>query len=133
MMVMMYDIACQYVIRLPRRLEVQFSPEIVQEFRSIKSAKLPQKLVAGIGKFHEPMHVKECRPFNSLHKLPGVGDNFGENAEQNWSYTEGTSAATKEMSPGHRHDAMNDLYGDLNSQLVHGMGMLLLCRRRDGC
>ena len=133
MMVMMYDIACQYVIRLPRRLEVQFSPEIVQEFRSIKSAKLPQKLVAGIGKFQEPMHIKECRPFNSLHKLPGVGDNFGENAEQNWSYTEGTSAATKEMSPGHRHDAMNDLYGDLNSQLVHGMGMLLLCRRRDGC
>ena len=121
MMVMMYDIACQYVIRPPRRLEHQFSPEAIKGFKSIDSAQLPEKLVAGIGKYHEPMHVKECRPYNSLHKLPGVGDNFGENAEQNWSYTEGTSAATKEMSPGHRHDAMNDLYGDLNYQLVHGM------------
>ncbi|EJF55675.1 hypothetical protein DICSQDRAFT_184244 [Dichomitus squalens LYAD-421 SS1] len=121
MMVMMYDIACQYVVKLPRRIEDQFSPEKVKDFKSIDSARLPEKFVAGIGKYHEPMHTAECRPFNSLHKLPGVGDDFGENAEQKWAQIEGATAATKEMSAGHRHDIMNDLNSDENAQLVHGM------------
>ena len=117
-----YDINCQYVKKLSRRLRDQFAPDKIQAFKSIESADLPEVLVAGIGKYHAPMHTAECRPFFSLNNLPGAGDNFGENAEQKWADIEGISRATKEMAPGHRHDRLNNQNSDANTKLVHGMG-----------
>ena len=117
-----YDINCQYIKKLPRRLKDQFAPDKLQAFKSIQTAELPPVVVAGIGKYHAPMHTAECRPFFSLNNLPGAGDNFGENAEQKWADIEGISRATKEMAPGHRHDRLNNQNSDANTKLVHGMG-----------
>ncbi|KAI1787177.1 hypothetical protein LXA43DRAFT_896623 [Ganoderma leucocontextum] len=121
MLIMMYDINCQYIKNLSRRLLDQFSDDKIKTFKSIQSADLPDCIVAGIGKYHAPMHTPECRPFFSLNNLPGVGDTFGENAEQKWADIEGISRATKEMAPGHRHDKLNDQNSDANAKLVHGM------------
>ena len=119
---MMYDINCQYIKKFGRRIQDQFAPATRQEFKSIKSAELPQTIVARIGKYHAPMHTPECRPFHSLNNLPGAADSFGENAEQKWADIEGITRATKEMSAGHRHDKINDHNSDTNTRLVHGMG-----------
>ncbi|KAI1788225.1 hypothetical protein LXA43DRAFT_895044 [Ganoderma leucocontextum] len=121
-----YDINCQYIKNLPCRLIAQFPSEQIKPFKSIQSAELPEHVVAGIGKYHAPMHTAECRPFFSLNNLPGAGDNFGENAEQKWADIEGISRATKEMAPGHRHDRLNDQNSDANTKLVHGMVDYLL-------
>ncbi|KAI1782668.1 hypothetical protein LXA43DRAFT_1103603 [Ganoderma leucocontextum] len=116
-----YDINCQYIKKIGRRLNDQFAPQKIESYKSIQSADLPKHIVAGIGKYHAPMHTAECRPFFSLHNLPGAADSFGENAEQKWADIEGISRATKEMAPGHRHDMLNNKNSDANTKLVHGM------------
>ncbi|KAI1791116.1 hypothetical protein LXA43DRAFT_872705, partial [Ganoderma leucocontextum] len=121
MLVMMYDINCQYIKNFFRRILEQFAADKRKAFKSIQSADMPQTIVAGIGKYHAPMHTAECRPFHSLNNLPGAADSFGENAEQKWADIEGITRATKEMSAGHRHDKINDHNSDTNTRLVHGM------------
>lgn len=125
MLVIMYDINCQYIKNYFRRIRDQFSVEKQQAFKSIKSADMPPKVVAGIGKYHAPMHTADCRPFHSLNNLPGAADSFGENAEQKWADIEGITRATKEMSAGNRHDKINDHNSHTNTRLVHGMGKSL--------
>ncbi|PIL25723.1 hypothetical protein GSI_11473 [Ganoderma sinense ZZ0214-1] len=120
-LVMMYDINCQYIKKFSQRIQDQFAPAKRQTFKSIKCADLPPTIVAGIGKYHAPMHTADCRPFHSLNNLPGAADSFGENAEQKWADIEGITRATKEMSAGHRHDKINDHNSDTNTRLVHGM------------
>lgn len=132
MLMSSYDINCQYIKKLSRCLKDQFAPDKIKSFKSIESAELPEHIVAGIGKYHAPMHTPECRPFFSLNNLPGMGDNFSENAEQKWVEIEGISRATKEMSPGHRHDCLNNQNGDGNTRLVHGMGELFHHRNDTG-
>ena len=73
------------------------------------------------------MHTAECRPFFSLNNLAGAGDTFGKNAEQKWADIEGIARSTKEMSPGHRHDVINDQNSDGNTKLVNGMGLYRTC------
>ncbi|PIL28189.1 hypothetical protein GSI_09726 [Ganoderma sinense ZZ0214-1] len=121
MLLASYDINCQYIKKLARRLQDQFSLEKTKSFKSIQSGTLPKRVVAGIGKYHAPMHTADCRPFHSLNNLPGAGDTFGENAEQKWADIEGISRATKEMAAGHRHDKVNDQNSDANTKLVHSM------------
>lgn len=125
MLMSSYDINCQYIKKLARRVHDQFSLEKIKTFKSIDSGELPKRVVAGIGKYHAPMHTADCRPFHSLHNLPGAGDTFGENAEQKWADIEGISRSTKEMAAGHRHDKVNDQNSDANTKLVHGMGKSL--------
>ncbi len=117
-----YNINCQYIKKLSCRLKDQFAPDKLKYFKSIETAEILPEVVAGIGKYHAPMHTPDCRPFFSLNNLPGAGDNFGENAEQKWAEIEGIQRATKEMAAGHRHDRLNDQNSDANTKLVHGMG-----------
>ncbi|KAI1781959.1 hypothetical protein LXA43DRAFT_977822 [Ganoderma leucocontextum] len=126
MLMSSYDINCQYIKKLARRLQDQFALQKIQSFKSIDTGELPKRVVAGIGKYHAPMHTAECRPFHSLNNLPGAGDTFGENAEQKWADIEGISRSTKEMAAGHRHDKVNDQNSDVNTKLVHGMGKSLI-------
>lgn len=122
LVVVAYDIMCQYVIHLRVRLDKEFTPEMIGELKSIATAELPE-IVAGIGKYHEHGHRRECRPNFSLHYLPGVGMFDGETCERNWGITEPLARRTKEMSPGHRHDILNDHYSDQHVGRVHGMSM----------
>lgn len=116
-----YDIYCQYIIHFRERLEVEFTPEMLDELESIKDPNLPA-IVAAVGKYHLSMHKPACRPFFSLHNLPGACMDCGETCERLWGITNAVSRRTKEMSAGYRQDALNDLYGDHNVRRVHGLG-----------
>ena len=122
MIVLMYDVGCQYIKKFGHRLKDLFSPEKILTYNSIESTDLPEHLIAGIGKYHTPMHTADCCPFFSLNNLPGAADFFGKNVEQKWAEIEGISRATKEMAPGHQHNKLNNQNSDANTKLVHGMG-----------
>ena len=124
MLMMMYNINCQYIKKFFCCIRDQFALKKRQAFKSIHSTDVLPKIVVGIGKYHVPMHTAKCRPFHSLNHLPGAADSFGENAEQKWANIEGITQATKEMSTGHHHDKINDHNSHTNTRLVHGMGKL---------
>lgn len=115
-----YDIHCQYIRNLQKRLKDQFGV-VLDELDSIVSAELPE-IVAAVGKYHLCMHKGECRTRHSLHFLPGSCMTDGEMLERIWVVTNGVARRTKEMSAGHRHDILNDHYSDLNVRRVHSMG-----------
>ena len=50
----------------------------------------------------------------------------GEAAERIWAILNHLASRTKEMSPGHRHDVMNDFYSDMNVRRLHSMGETVL-------
>ncbi|KAI0356813.1 hypothetical protein OH77DRAFT_1533775 [Trametes cingulata] len=111
-----YDIACQYMRNLRKRLKNEFGV-CVEELDSVEHAELPE-IVAAVGKYHLAMHKGECRYKHSLHFLPGSAMDDGEPLERVWAITNTVGRRTKEMSAGHRHDVLNDLYSDLNTRRV---------------
>lgn len=61
----------------------------------------------------------------SFNWLPGVAMTDGEAPERIWAILNGLASRTQEMSSGHRHDIINDFYGDWNVRRVHGIGLSL--------
>ncbi|TBU45985.1 hypothetical protein BD309DRAFT_989187 [Dichomitus squalens] len=113
-----YDIHCQYIIHLRERLETEFPKEMLDELESIDDPDVPT-IIAAVGKYHLSMHKPACRPYFSLHHLPGSCMDCGETCERLWGIISGVSRRTKEMSSGHRHDALNDLFSDHNVRRIH--------------
>lgn len=60
MLMSTYDINCQYIKKLMRCLQAQFSVTKTKSFQSIMSGQLPKQIIASIGKYHAPMHTAEC-------------------------------------------------------------------------
>lgn len=124
LLIAMYDIICQYIINLDKRLTAEFTDEMIEELESIISAALPQ-IHAGVGKYHLAMHTKECQKKFSLHLLPGACMDDGEWDERHWGIISPLSRRLKEMSVGHREDTLNDLTDDQNVQRIHKMSEYL--------
>ncbi len=116
-----YDIWCQYVIRLAIRIDEEFSPEMLAELESITSADFPQ-IIGGVGKYHLSMHTKTCREKFSMNHLPCACMDDGENCERLWGVVNAMARRTKEMSAGHRHDVLNDLFYHQNVRRMHSIG-----------
>lgn len=116
-----YDIFCQYIIRLGIRLDEEFPEETLAELESIKSADLPQ-IVGGVGKYHMSMHTQTCREKFSMNTMPCACMNNGETCERLWGLINAVSRRTKEMTAGHRHDVLNDLFYQENVRRTHSMG-----------
>lgn len=114
-----YDINCQYRKKFCTR--IQDIQERFPHLSSIRALYFPWTLPA-IGKFHAPAHTSSCRCKYSYNYLPGVGMTDGEAAERIWAILNHLASRTKEMSPGHRHDVMNDFYSDMNVRRLHGIG-----------
>ncbi|KAI0372513.1 hypothetical protein BV20DRAFT_1034578 [Pilatotrama ljubarskyi] len=111
-----YDIACQYMRNLRKRLKNEFG-SCVEELDSIAHAELPE-IVGTVGKYHLAMHKGECQYKHSLHYLPGSAMDDGEPLERVWAITNRVGRRTKEMSARHCHDILNDFYLDLNTRRV---------------
>ncbi|KAI1786196.1 hypothetical protein LXA43DRAFT_898439, partial [Ganoderma leucocontextum] len=126
-----YDIICQYIINFWTRLGREFTEKMVQDLVSIISAELPN-IRAGVGKYHLPMHTKECQKKFSLHLLPGACMDDGEWDERHWGIISPLSRRLKEMSVGHREDTMNDISNDQNVQRIHGMVTFLKKKHERG-
>ncbi len=114
-----YDINCQYRINFAMRMK-KFREKFAG-LSTIKHTEFPPTLI-GIGKFHLPAHIPSCRFKHSFNYLPGVGMTDGEALERIWSILNALAARAKEMTSGHRHDFLNDMYNDMNIRRLCGLG-----------
>ncbi|KAI0699067.1 hypothetical protein C8T65DRAFT_581590, partial [Cerioporus squamosus] len=125
--VMIYDIMCQYIIRFKIRIDEEFTPDMIKDLESIVSTDFPD-IIAGVGKYHLSMHTQGCREKFSMHHLPCACIDDGETCERLWGVISAMSRRTKEMSAGHRHDVLNDLFYDQNVRKMHRMVSFLLSK-----
>ncbi|KAJ7036476.1 hypothetical protein C8F04DRAFT_954001 [Mycena alexandri] len=95
-----YDIACQWQIHLPERLEKM--PEHLQLDLALIT------LLFALPVWHASAHEESCQNQNSLTYLEGVGRTDGEGIERTWSVLNPIAWATKEMAKGARADAIED-------------------------
>lgn len=118
-----YDIACQWFINLYRRIEEQWPEEIKPrpDFR----------FNPAIPKLHEPMHGSVGHEVYSFNYIPGVGETDGECIERIWSPHNALGNSTKTMGPGSRHDILDDHFGFWNWQKYISQGKTLLRRYKN--
>ncbi|KIJ48891.1 hypothetical protein M422DRAFT_162008, partial [Sphaerobolus stellatus SS14] len=77
-------------------------------------------------KFHLPGHGAECQT-RYLHNLAvKVGCTDGECVECGWVVMNPVANATKEMSPGHCKDTLEDHWGSVNWMKTVELGSLSL-------
>lgn len=114
-----YDINCQYLINFKRRIHKWM--ELCPGLASIKSLNLPQ-LQGYVGGWHVNAHKSECRVKQSPEFHPGAGRYEGEGMERVWAWNNDLAVRTKEMTPGHRQDVLNDQYSDAHVRHVHNLG-----------
>ena len=114
-----YDINCQYLLNFGRRISKW--KEVCPPLTSIATLLLP--CIHGcVGCWHVNAHKRACRVFQSPAFLPGSGRYEGEGLERVWAITNDLSSRTKEMTLGHRHDILNDMYSDLHVRRMHATG-----------
>lgn len=117
-----YDIACQWFVNLHARITEHWPPEI----QSASS----KKFTPAIPKMHEPAHGKENHQMYSLNYIPGVGQSDLEAPERIWSPHNILGNSTKTQGPGSRHDVLDDHFNFWNYQKYMGLGKSLASRYR---
>jgi hypothetical protein len=114
-LVMSYDIACQWHIKLWERMF-----NFPHYFHFDCDIKMVTFLVP---KFHLPAHVEKCEmafSFNLTRRTDG------EAPEQGWSDINPLSSQTKQMGPASWRETIDDHFGDWNYKKVVGMGKCLI-------
>lgn len=117
-----YDIACQWFVNLFKRMRESWPEEILPIDEKM--------LLPAIPKLHEPMHHSaghDCFSFNYLFR---VGETDGECPERVWSPHNALGNSTKTQGPGSRQDVLDDHFGFWNWQKYTNMGTTLLRRYR---
>ncbi|TDL14310.1 hypothetical protein BD410DRAFT_734277, partial [Rickenella mellea] len=117
-----YDIACQWFVNLPTRVEeyplrLQVNPHIV--------------VIVAVPKLHLVGHGPKCHTKYSFNYIPGSARSCGESIEQIWSGQNALAMSTREMSPGSRQDTLDDHLGAWNFRKVVGLGKQLLALLRE--
>lgn len=113
-LVVSYDIACQWSRKLQRRIAAYPSDLHLRQDWSDITYLVP--------KFHLPAHRPLCQAKYSFNYTPRVGRTEGEAPERGWADANGTASSTKEMGPGSRRDTLDDQFGDYNWRKVSAMG-----------
>jgi hypothetical protein len=105
-----YDIACQWwknfashMANYPEHLHIDLDTV---------------EVVAAVPSFHIRAHGPECQQAYSLAFLLWVGRTVGEEVESGWSHMDPAAPSIKEMSPGHRHEVLNDHWGGWNFRKI---------------
>ena len=112
MLIVSYDIACQWSVYLKRRMA-----NLDYTFLDCWA-----HVVYLVPKFHLPAHVIACRTQFSFNFTKGVGRMDGEAPERGWAEVNPLAASTKEMGPGSRHDTLDAHFGDYNWRKFIRMG-----------
>lgn len=112
-LMVIYDIACQWKVNFPKRME-ELPPHL----------HIPESVTLdfAIPKCHCPAHQPICQTPHSLNLKPGAGRTDGEGIERDWSMINPAANSTKEMAPGTRHDTLDDLFGYHNWQKTVNLG-----------
>ncbi|OSC96771.1 hypothetical protein PYCCODRAFT_1472340 [Trametes coccinea BRFM310] len=109
-----FDVACNY----DRRLSPRFS-----SYGYDISA---YHIVWAVPKFHINAHREQCRSDYNLLYLPFSARSDGEGIERGWGKSNPAASSTKEMGPGSRRDALDDIFGDHNWSKVSRLASSLL-------
>ncbi|KAI0074003.1 hypothetical protein K474DRAFT_1677445 [Panus rudis PR-1116 ss-1] len=108
-----YDIACQFSKNFAKRVD-NFPSAMQLDLSAIRLHwGIPKKHLA----VHGPNHSKY-----SFNYLPHVGRTYGEGIESGWSHINPMALSTREMSPGARHETLDDHWGAWNWGKIIGMG-----------
>ncbi|KAL0564901.1 hypothetical protein V5O48_017133 [Marasmius crinis-equi] len=120
MLVIAYDIACQWMANLGRRMEEDWN----------KDLRIPAAIttVPVIPKFHHPAHRDEEHDQFNCNLVRGLGNSDCECCERLWSVTNAAAPSTKPMGPGSRLVVLNDHFGHYNWGKYSGMGATLARR-----
>jgi hypothetical protein len=112
---LMYDIMCQYRVNFKRR--VKKSPELI----------LPRalELQTGIGLFHIHGHQDSCLPQYSPSFIPGAKQVDGEIMETLWAPLNNISQSLCGMSLAHRQEVLDAHMNYSNWKKMIQMGMCI--------
>ncbi|KAF9550947.1 hypothetical protein CPC08DRAFT_738337 [Agrocybe pediades] len=113
-----YDIACQWFVNLFRRIEEHW-PEGIKP--SVNT-----KFIPAIPKLHEPMHGKANHKVYSLNFIPGVGESDLETPERGWAFHNALGKSTQTQAPGSRHDILDDHFNFYNWLKYISLGTTLM-------
>ncbi|EIW84486.1 hypothetical protein CONPUDRAFT_40308, partial [Coniophora puteana RWD-64-598 SS2] len=119
LVVISYDIACQWKINLFKRMDT-LPPQLQVSLLAVAHI-----LMFGVPKFHAPGHNERCAMQHSLNLMKGVGRTDGEGIERGWAKFNLASNSTKEMTLGFRHDTLNLLFTWHNLRKFYNMGTTL--------
>lgn len=114
LIIVSYDIACQWSRFLFKRANVDYPPNIL-------SVQKPE-VQFFVPKFHLPAHIPGCQTSFSFNLRPGVGRTDGEAPERGWSSSNDLSYSTRAMGPGNRRDTIDDTFGDWNWSKTTSIG-----------
>ncbi|KAF7296857.1 CxC2 domain-containing protein [Mycena indigotica] len=118
-LVLSYDIACQWKVRLWERV-------ICIESHSNMPANLDDfRIEFALPVWHAAAHEETCQATYSLNYAVGVGRTDGEGIERTWAVLNPISFATKEMSQGNRHDTIDDKVDHVNFEKNVQEGVVL--------
>ncbi|KAL1940996.1 hypothetical protein VTO73DRAFT_7632 [Trametes versicolor] len=118
LLVISYDIACQYCRNFERRVARNFPEEMHLDFDDINVRwMIPKNHIA----VHGSNHSRYSLNFNEK-----VGRTYGEGVESSWSHLNPAAMSTREMALATRHEVLDDHMGAWNWQKVIGLGDHLL-------
>ncbi|KAG8972484.1 hypothetical protein FRC05_009837 [Tulasnella sp. 425] len=127
-----YDIGCKYGIKFQERVTRSLlGPEV--ETDAIARGSLPSDVLIAPSDFppdfcikvpswHVLGHTLPCVLANNLRYTPLVGRTAGEGVETIWAVMNAHQYATREMTHGHRRDALTDVFNDYNWKKLCGEG-----------
>ncbi|TFK79970.1 hypothetical protein K466DRAFT_504692 [Polyporus arcularius HHB13444] len=118
MILISYDIACQWHKKLARRAREDLPPHIRTDISglSLRYA-IPKKHI----RVHGPNHSRF-----SFNFLRWVGRTYAEGIEAHWAHMNPVSLSAREMGPGQRREHMDDHWGAWNWQKIIGFAVYLL-------
>ncbi|KAI0669043.1 hypothetical protein C8Q78DRAFT_1194055 [Trametes maxima] len=118
LLVISYDIACQYSKNFERRILQNFTGSMHLDLEDVNVRwVIPKNHIA----VHGPNHSKYSLNFNSK-----VGRTYGEGCESAWPDLNQASVSTREMALATRHDVLNDHMASWNWAKFVGIGEHLL-------
>jgi len=121
--VISYDIACQWFINLNNRISSDWPTNIRPPPTTT--------LVPAIPKLHEPMHQSANHQGFSFNFIPSVGLTDGEAPERIWAPHNALGSATRLQGPGSRQDVLDAHFGFWNWLKYVGHGETLLRRYKN--
>lgn len=118
MMLVSYDIACQWHKNLSRR---------VKEYPlALNAAFFEFVLTVMVPKYHLKAHGEKCQTPYNPNLLPHTARTDGEAIERQWSQINPIAMSTREMGPGLRLDTIDDHWSAYNWRKIVGHGKCFL-------
>lgn len=110
--ILSYDVYCQYFKNITTRFEKWF-PKLMG---------LIERLGGVVPKMHIRNHVAQCQTQWSTNFQEFLAFLIGELIEGSWAELNQFAGSTKETNHGHRHDILDDGFGQWNWDKVIQMG-----------